>query len=74
MDKKPTYEELEQRVKELEDEAFDRKQVEKKSQLEHSRLMGTLESIPDGVYIVDQYFDIEYINPVIERVRQNPGA
>ena len=28
MTKKPTYEELEQRVKELENEAFDRKQVE----------------------------------------------
>jgi len=67
MSDKPTYEELEQRVKELENGTFDRKQVEKQSQLEHSRLMGILESIPDGVYIVDQHFDIEYINPVIER-------
>lgn len=44
-----------------------RKQAEKQSNLEHSRLMGILEAIPDGVYIVDQHFNIEYINPVIER-------
>ena len=36
-------------------------------ELEHSRLVGILESIPDGVYIVDQHFNIQYINPVIER-------
>jgi len=29
--------------------------------------MDILESIPDGVYIVDQHFNIEYINPVTER-------
>ncbi len=67
MAKKPTYEELEQRVKELENGTFGRKQAEKQSQLDHSRLMGILELIPDGVYIVDQHFNIEYINPVIER-------
>ena len=67
MSDKPTYEELEQRVKELEDEAFDRKQAEKQSNLDHSRLMSILESIPDGVYIVDKYFNIEYINPAIEK-------
>ncbi len=67
MAKKPIYEELEQGVKELENGTFGRKQAEKQSQLEHSRLMGILESIPDGVYIVDQHFNIEYINPVIER-------
>ena len=67
MDKKPTYKELEKRVKELESRGFDPKQTAKQSQSEHSRLMGILESIPDGVYIVDQHFNVEYINPVIER-------
>ena len=67
MVKKPTYEELEHRVKELESRGFDPKQTAKQSQSERSRLMGILASIPDGVYIVDQHFNIEYINPVIER-------
>ena len=67
MANKPTYEELEQRVKELESRRFDPKQTAKQSQSEHSRLMGILESIPGGVYIADKHFNIEYINPVIER-------
>ncbi len=53
---KPTYEELEQRVKELE-------QAESESSLH----MSILEVIPDGVYIASQQCNIEYINPVIER-------
>ena len=56
MKKKPTYEELEQRLKELEQTTF-----------EHNRLMSILNAIPDGVYIVSQQYDIEYINPVIEQ-------
>ncbi|MCP3892988.1 MAG: PAS domain S-box protein [Desulfobulbaceae bacterium] len=56
MKKKPTYEELEQRLKELEQTTF-----------EHNRLMSILNAIPDGVYIVSQQNDIEYINPVIEQ-------
>ena len=62
---KPTYEELEQRITELENGSLGR--TEKQSQLEHSRLMSILDSIPDGVYIVDQHFNIEYINPVIKK-------
>ena len=67
MAEKPSYEELEQRIIELENGSLRRKKAEKQSQLEYSRLMGILDSIPDGVYIVDQHFNIEYINPVIER-------
>jgi PAS domain S-box-containing protein len=67
MANKPTYEELEQRVKELENGSLGRKKAEEQSNLDHSRLMSILDSIPDGVYIVDQHFNIEYINPVIER-------
>ena len=62
---KPTYEELEQRITELENNSLGR--TEKQSQLEYSRLMSILDSIPDGVYVVDQHFNIEYINPVIEK-------
>ena len=67
MAEKPSYEELEQRITELENGSLGRKKAEKQSQLEYSRLMGILDSIPDGVYIVDQHFNIEYINPVIEK-------
>ena len=67
MAKKPTYEELEQRITELENGSLGRKKAEEQSNFDHSRLMGILDSIPDGVYIVDQHFNIEYINPVIER-------
>jgi PAS domain-containing protein len=35
--------------------------------LERIRLKNILDTIPDGVYIVNQNFDIEYVNPVIER-------
>ena len=45
----------------------ERKQAEKQLQLEHSRLMDILDSIPFGVYIVDQHFNIEYTNPVIKK-------
>lgn len=67
MANKPTYEELEQRVTELEGDAFSSMQSRKHLRSDRSRMMGILESIPDGVYIVDQHFNIEYINPVIER-------
>jgi len=57
MNKKPTYEELEQRVQEL----------EYLKQVEHDRLLSLLESIPYGVYIIDQDCNIQYVNPVIKK-------
>jgi len=48
-------------------EITERVQAEKARQLERTRLMSILNTIPDGVYIVSQQCDIEYINPVIER-------
>jgi len=56
MKKNPTYEELEKRCKEL----------ERERQFEHDRLMGIMGALPYGVYIVDQQFNIQYINPAIE--------
>ncbi len=47
--------------------AVERRQIEEQQHLEHTRLMNILDAIPDGVYIVSQEFDIEYINPVIEK-------
>ncbi len=43
------------------------KRLEKAQQLEKNRLLSILNTIPYGVYIVNQQYDIEYINPVIER-------
>jgi diguanylate cyclase (GGDEF)-like protein/PAS domain S-box-containing protein len=34
---------------------------------ERTRLLGILDALPDGVYIVSPKHDIEYINPVLER-------
>jgi len=56
MKKKPTYEELEKKCKEL----------ERERQFEHDRLMGIMGALPYGVYITDRQFNIKYINPVIE--------
>ena len=45
----------------------DTKLAEEKEQLERERLTHVLQAIPDGVYIVDQQHNIEYVNPVIEK-------
>ncbi|MBA4113023.1 MAG: hypothetical protein C0492_06645 [Verminephrobacter sp.] len=34
---------------------------------DRTRLLGILDVLPDGVYIVSQGFDIEYLNPALER-------
>ncbi len=74
MGKKPTYEELEQRVREIEREAFERKgtwditerkQAEEALQLEMDNLRNIFESIEDGIYIVNQQYDIQYVNSVL---------
>jgi PAS domain S-box-containing protein len=44
-----------------------RKQAEQKVELERARLRSILDTMPDGIYIVDRQFNVEYINPVIER-------
>lgn len=45
----------------------ERKKAEEALQLERNKLKGILDSMDDGVYIVDQQNEIQYINPVIER-------
>ncbi|WP_119966653.1 EAL domain-containing protein [Simplicispira lacusdiani] len=34
---------------------------------DRTRLMGILDALPDGVYIVSPSYEIEYLNPVLER-------
>ena len=57
MTSKPTYAQLEKRIKEL----------EHLKQVEHERLLSLLESIPYGVYISDQNCNVQYVNPVIKK-------
>jgi PAS domain S-box-containing protein len=45
----------------------ERKRAEQKVELERTRLRSILDTMPDGVYIVNRDFDIEYTNPVIEK-------
>ena len=45
----------------------EQKNAENHLQVEHSHLMGIMDSIPYAVYIVDQYFNIQYVNPVIKK-------
>ncbi len=53
MIEKPTYEEMEMRVKELESEDEKRKQAEKVLEFERSLLFSILDSIEGGVYVSD---------------------
>jgi PAS domain S-box-containing protein len=46
-------------------EITERKQMEKTQLCGQAQALSILEAFPDGAYIVNQQFDIEYINPVI---------
>ncbi len=43
------------------------KHSEQKVELERRRLQSILDAMPYGIYIVNQQYDVEYVNPVIER-------
>jgi PAS domain S-box-containing protein len=45
----------------------ERKRAQQKAEDERSRLKSILDTMPDGVYIVNQQYEIEYTNPVIQR-------
>jgi PAS domain S-box-containing protein len=45
----------------------ERKLAEEALQKERNKLLSILNAMPSGVYIVNQQYDIEYINPVIEK-------
>ena len=49
-----------------------RKQMENALRSEHNNLTNILETMEDGVYIVNQQYEIEYINPVILREFGSP--
>ena len=73
MANKPTYEELEQRVKELENEAFERKQAEKvlkenelKLRVSEQELNSILHHSPDIIYRLNPAGEITYINDIVK--------
>jgi len=76
-------EELELRVEErtveltaaneqLEQEIVEHKRTEEALRLEHDNLINILESMEDGVYIVNQQYDIEYVNRALEKEFGSP--
>ena len=73
MVKKPTYEELEQRVKELEKETFERKREEEvlkekqlKLRVSERELNSILNHSPDIIYRLDPEGTITYVNEAVK--------
>ena len=65
---------VEKRTKELSEanaelikEIKEKKQTRDVLQFERNRLKSILNAIPDGIYIVSQQYNIEYINPTLQR-------
>ena len=68
MAEKPTYKELEQKVKELEKEALERKRVEEELKTKHAELEEIFKAIPDAVVFADLNRNITKINPGFTRL------
>jgi len=43
------------------------KRVEEELELERSRLRRILDTMPDGVFMINRQYEVEYVNPVIEK-------
>jgi len=76
--REPTYEELKARLTEAQevigslrarqaDGAAERAREVETSRYEANRLFNVLDAMADGAYIVDQQYDIEYVNPVLHK-------
>jgi len=70
MDKRPTYEELEQRVKDLEKIRPEHKRTEERLRLEKKRLESLIRNSPLALVTLDEKHDIVSYNPSFERVFQ----
>jgi PAS domain S-box-containing protein len=68
MKKKPTYEELEQGVEEVEKESFERKQAEEALRESEEKYRSILESIEDGYYEVDIAGNFTFFNDSMCRI------
>jgi two-component system sensor histidine kinase/response regulator len=68
MPKKPTYKELEQRVKTLEKEAIELKQADEGLRQSEERYRTLLESIEDGYYEVDLAGNLAFFNDSLSKI------
>ncbi len=57
----------EETVRHWQEKMSDRRKAEEALQLERNKLKGILDAMNDGVFIVNQQYDIEYINPSSEK-------
>ena len=64
----PTYEELKQRLKELEKEVLDQLQAKESLELSNIQMLDTLESISDGFFSLDEQLVVTYFNKAAERL------
>jgi PAS domain S-box-containing protein len=48
--------------------ALTQKHAEEALRYERAKLINILDSIPDGVYIVNEQYDIEYVNPFLQKI------
>jgi len=74
MTNKPTYEELEQRVKELEQEEAERKQAEEALQESKERFRAIFETAQDSIFIKDRDLTYSLVNPSMERLFGVPAS
>lgn len=72
MAKKPTYEELEKKVKELEKEAIERRRVEEALQDSEKRYRSLVENSHTGIHIIDDDYRLIYVNNEFCRILGRP--
>ena len=65
MFRKPTYEELEQRIKEFENAESERKRVEEALRESEEKYRSMMEAMDEAVYICSQDYRVEYMNPAM---------
>ena len=51
----------------VQEDITERKRAEEKLRLERDNFVNILDSMEDGVYIVDQSYDIQYVNPALKK-------
>jgi len=74
MPEKPTYEELEQKVRELEKEYLERKRTEELLQKSEERFRAIFDTAEDSIFIKDRHLRYTLVNPTMERLFGVPAS